>query len=453
MSSSSRAATPQQRKTVTWVVTITTLCMIFDGYDLVVYGTVVPTLLADPSQIGAVTPVQAGALGSYALIGVLVGALTAGATGDYLGRRKLTVAGIVWFSIGMAATAMAGSVATFGFFRFFTGIGIGLLVATAGAVVAEFAPEGKRNLLNAVTYSGVPVGGVLASLLAIVIPDSIGWRGLMWFGALPILFLLPMALAKMPESPKWLFAAGRVEESYVLARRLGMPLEIDVPAPDRELTASEKADRRRGFSALVTRKYAWPTLLLGLMGFSGLLLTYGLTTWLPDIMGRLGYGADMSLTFLLVLNVGAILGGMIASRPADKFGAKRVVATTFVLAAISMILLTMGLPLVLLLLFVAAAGCGTIGTQVLVYGLVSNYYSSNARAAGVAWCAGFGRLGGIAGPLVGGILIGAGLENIAAFYIFAGIALFGAVVTAIVPARAKNDVVVQDAEQPEPAGV
>jgi AAHS family benzoate transporter-like MFS transporter len=64
------------------VVSICTLALIFDGYDLVVYGTIVPVLLGDPSQIGPVSAVEAGRLGSYALVGVLVGALAAGAIGD-----------------------------------------------------------------------------------------------------------------------------------------------------------------------------------------------------------------------------------------------------------------------------------------------------------------------------------------------------------------------------------
>jgi AAHS family benzoate transporter-like MFS transporter len=71
----------RRRRTVTWVVGLATVGLMFDGYDLVVYGTVVSTFLRNPNEIGAVTPASAGALGSYALIGVLVGALAAGAIG------------------------------------------------------------------------------------------------------------------------------------------------------------------------------------------------------------------------------------------------------------------------------------------------------------------------------------------------------------------------------------
>ena len=108
----------------------------------------------------------------------MVGALTAGAFGDRIGRRRTMLTCIVWFSIGMGATALAQNVTMFGVLRFLTGIGVGGLVATVGAMIAEFAPPGRRNLFNAIVYSGIPAGGVLASLAAITLQDSIGWRGL-----------------------------------------------------------------------------------------------------------------------------------------------------------------------------------------------------------------------------------------------------------------------------------
>ncbi|WP_431924369.1 MFS transporter [Amycolatopsis tucumanensis] len=429
----------KRRRTVSWVVALSTIALVFDGYDLVVYGTVLPTLLADPSQLGHISAGQAGALGSYALIGVLVGALAAGSLGDWIGRRKIMLVNLAWFSIGMGLTALTQNVTAFGFGRFFTGIGVGALVATVGALVAEFAPAGRRNRLNAIVYSGVPAGGVLASLLAIVLADAVGWRGLFWVGALPIVLVLPLAVVKLPESAKWLAARGRVDEARAVSERTGVPLVAEPPVTDRV-----------GFPALATRALAWPTALLGLMSFAGLLLTYGLNTWLPKIMADNGYGKSYSLTFLLVLNLGAIIGGLLASLWADRAGAKRVVVTTFVLAALTLALLPLDLPLGALLLAVAVAGVGTIGTQVLIYGLVSNYYPTRARAAGVAWCAGFGRLGGIVGPVIGGLLVGAGLGGTTAFYIFAGVALAAALVTALVP-RAQHAEVPVAAVAPEPA--
>ena len=437
------SADATRKTTVRWVMAIAAAALLFDGYDLVVYGTVVSSLLRDPSQLGALDAAQAGALGSYALMGVMLGALTAGAVGDILGRRKLMLINIVWFSLGMAFTAMATSVPVFGLLRFLTGIGVGALVATAGAVVAEFAPAGKRNFHNAIVYSGVPAGGLLASLLAIVLGGVTDWRGLFLIGALPLVILFPLAYLKLPESPRWLLSRGRTVEARLLSLKTGITLaDGHSPAasvfPDPRLSAQPPAAVRKdgrpltGFAALASGNYRTPTILLGLMSFCGLLLTYGLNTWLPEIMGQHGYGKTYSLTFLLALNAGAVIGGLVASRSADRWGPRAIVATTFVIAATALILLTLQLPLPVLLIAVAFAGVGSLGTQVLVYGFVSNYYPTPARAAGVAWCAGVGRLGGIVGPLVGGFLISAHAPNNVVFIVFAAVALSGGLVTIFV---------------------
>ena len=148
-----------------------------------------------------------GALGSYALVGVLVGALLAGTIADVIGRRKVMLLAYAWFSVGMAVTALMTTTTGFGLMRFVTGLGVGALVATTGAIVSEFAPPGKKNLCNAITYCGVPFGSLLAALLAILLLAGIGWRGMFWIGALPMVTLLPLAFFKMPESPTWLLVA------------------------------------------------------------------------------------------------------------------------------------------------------------------------------------------------------------------------------------------------------
>jgi MFS transporter, AAHS family, benzoate transport protein len=417
-------------RTVVWVVGLATLGLIFDGYDLVVYGAVVSTFLRDPSEIGQVTPAVAGALGSYALIGVLVGALLAGSVGDILGRRKVMLFSYGWFSVGMGITALTSSTTTFGLMRFVTGLGVGALVATTGAIVSEFAPPGKKNLANAITYSGVPMGSLLAAFLAILLLQAIGWRGMFWIGALPMVTLLPLAFFKMPESPAWLAARGRIDEAQAISDRTGVPIPQASTAPSAPAAARSE---RAGFAGLFGRDYWFPTLLLGLMSATGLVLVYSLNTWLPELMRRAGFDAKGSLSFLLVLNGGAVLGALAGSRVADRLGPKPVVASCFLIGAVAIGLLTVDLPLGLLLAFVAVVGLGTSGTQTLIYGFVANYYRTNVRGAGVAWCAGFGRLGGVAGPLLGGFLISAGLALESIFFVLAGLALVGLVLTLLVP--------------------
>lgn len=427
--------TPEQearrRKTVVWVVALAFVGLLFDGYDLVVYGTVLSTFLRDPSQIGPVSPAMGGALGSYALIGVLVGALLAGTMSDVLGRRKLMLLSYAWFSVGMAVTAFMTTTTGFGILRFVTGLGVGSLVATTGAIVSEFAPRGKKNLCNAIVYSGVPFGSLLSALLAILLLGGVGWRGMFLIGALPVITLLPLAFFKMPESPTWLLSRGRVEEARAVSERTGVPLDEAPP-----VAAPVDANPERvGFAGLFTGGNLLPAILLGFMSVTGLVLVYALNTWLPELMKRAGYSTQGSLAFLLVLNGGAVVGALIGSRFADRFGPKPVVAGCFGIGALSIALLTMGLPIGILLLFVAVVGLGTSGTQTLVYGFVANYFRTNVRGAAVAWCAGFGRLGGVGGPLLGGILVAAGLALNSIFYILAAIALVGVVLTVLVPVR------------------
>jgi AAHS family benzoate transporter-like MFS transporter len=174
-----------RRRTVAWVAGLGFSGLLFDGYDLVVFGAVLPIFLDDPAQIGPVTPTVGGALGSYALVGVLVGALLAGTVSDVLGRRKLMLLAQGWFALGMGVTAFTHSTTAFGLMRFCTGLGIGCLLATTAALVAEYAPPGRKNLYNALTYSGIAVGSTLSALLAIFLLPAIGWRGLFLIGAWP----------------------------------------------------------------------------------------------------------------------------------------------------------------------------------------------------------------------------------------------------------------------------
>ena len=419
-------------KTVWWILCLATVGLIFDGYDLVVYGAVVSTFLRDASHIGTVTPPIAGALGSYALFGVAVGALLAGSVGDIIGRRKVILTSYAWFSIGMALTATSTNAQFFGWMRFMTGLGIGALVATTAALVAEYAPQDKKNLFIAICNGGIPLGSMLSALLAMMLMEHIGWRGMFWIGTLPIVTLLPLAYFKMPESVTWLAARGRIEEAQELANRIGIQLPKSHQTPT-EADQTPHNAHRSGFAGLFSAYYFLPTVILGCMSATGLLLVYSLNTWLPELMLRAGYNTKGSLAFLAVLNGGSLFGALAASRIADRLGPKPVVATSFATGALALVLLTFNFPLAVLLGVVAIVGLGTSGTQTLIYGFVANYYRTNVRASGVAWCAGFGRLGGIGGPMLGSFLITSGLPLDSIFHILAGIAVFGVLLTLLVP--------------------
>lgn len=427
----------KHRMSVLGVVAIMFLTMVFDGYDIVVYGAILPTLLNEPHHIGQLSPAVAGTLGSYTMIGILFGALGAGAIGDRIGRRRMMLVALAWFSIGMAASSFATSIAFFGATRFFTGLALGVITAGGGAVIAEFAPAHRKNMFNAIGYAGIPVGGVIASFSALWFEDVISWRGLFLIGASPILIILPMAWFLLPESPRWLTAMGRTEDARAICRRYDFPEEQFTRDEIVKLNYEGAVVKKQkiGLAAIFSRHFLLGTLMIGVMSFMAIMATYGLNTWLPQIMQINGMSSDGSLYSLVALNAGAALGALAAAKIADVIGPKPVIITTFLIAAVCMFAMPHLTAAPLMYTAIALTGLGVTGTQILVYGLTSNYYPTRARQAGMSWAAGFGRLGGIAGPAMGGFIIALGLGASDAFLVFAVATVVGAVATVFVPPR------------------
>ncbi len=414
------------------VVALCFLTIVFDGYDLIVYGSAVPSLLTEPGW--GLGPAQAGAIGSYALVGMLIGALAAGALTDRWGRRRIMLAGITWFSVLMLACALAPTPGLLGVFRFLAGLGLGGVIPCAIALTVEYAPRARRQLYNALMFVGYSVGGVLAALVALALAADHGWRPLMAIGAAPLVLVLPLAWRFLPESVGYLLATGRDDEADALARRYGV--DLDALRSERDTAAG--AAEARGPRALFRRGTLAATLLFGAASFCGLLLVYGLNTWLPQIMRQAGYPLGSALLFLLVLNLGAIVGGISASLLADRLGPKPVTVGAFLLATLCLVVLSQRVDTALLFVAVAIAGLGSVGTQILVNGYVAVHYPSAIRATALGWALGVGRAGAIVGPLFGGWVLASGIGFEWNFYGFAVPALAGALLIALVP-RASGD--------------
>jgi AAHS family benzoate transporter-like MFS transporter len=178
------------------------------------------------------------------------------------------------------------------------------------------------------------------------------------------------------------------------------------------------------------------TVLFWIATFIGLFLVYGLNTWLSQIMIEAGYPLGSALSFLLVLNVGAIIGTPIAGAAADRFGSKPVTAAGFLAAAIPIALLSIQLPLLAIYILVALAGLGSIGTTILANAYTARHYPADRRATALGWALGFGRLGAILAPLYGGYVIAYIASQLGVewnFYAFAVPALLGVLLVLLIP--------------------
>jgi AAHS family benzoate transporter-like MFS transporter len=268
-------------------------------------------------------------------------------------------------------------------------------------------------------------------MLAMALMPAFGFRIMYWIGAAPLVIVVPLLWRFLPESLSYLVAKGRGEEAARLAGRL------DTPLPEGWSRAS-KPVAKSPVTVLFSRRYFMPAVLFAITSFFGLLLVYGLNTWLPQIMKSAGYPLSSSLLFLVMMNVGAAVGSILVAPVGDRLGMRPVTAVTFVAAALSIYLLSSPSASWVMYGLVAVAGFGTIGTQIMVNAYVAMHFPPEVRATALGWTLGVGRLGAIVGPTFGGILLASDLAMEWNFYAFAIPAAAGALMVLLLPKRTQD---------------
>ncbi|MCD9031235.1 MFS transporter [Luteimonas sp. Y-2-2-4F] len=414
-----------------WLVMV--LCavlLIFDGYDLFIYGVVLPVLMEE----WGLSPVEAGALGSYALFGMMFGAFIFGPLADRIGRKKGIAICFLLFSVATFVNGFATSPTEFGICRFLAGLGCGGLMPNAVALMNEYAPKRLRSTLVAVMFSGYSFGGVLAAGLGIYMLPRFGWEAMFFSAAVPLV-LLPVILWLLPESPGFLLRQGRQAQ----ARRL-----LDKVAPELALTEQDRLVQAapQGKAASVLELFregrVVGTLMLWVSFFCCLLMVFALGSWLPKLMANAGYSLGSSLSFLLALNFGGVAGAILGGWLGDRYNLPRVVVAFFVVGSASIPLLGIQSPMPVLYALVAISGATTIGTQILLYATVAQFYGLTIRSTGLGWASGVGRTGAIVGPLLGGALMAAALPLQANFIAFAIPGVIACVAMAVFALRART---------------
>ena len=417
------------------VVALCFAVIVLDGYDLMVFGAIVPVLLEyAPWGLEAS---ELGIIGSLTTLGMLVGALLVGMLSDAFGRRRVMLVSTIWFSALTLVSAVAPSPEIFGLSRLLAGLGLGGVMPTAIALTVEYAPNGRKQLYNALMFVGYSVGGVIAALLALAFLEPLGFRWLIAFGAVPALILVPVLARHLPESMTYLLRRGETRRAEQLAGTYGLAPAATPPAGGSQRTAVLRY--------LVGQGRLRPLALFSIASFAGLLLVYGLNTWLPQIMRSAGYPLGSAISFLLVLNLGAVVGSVATAFVADKLGSRIAVTTAFAAAVITLVGLSLQPTAWLLYAFVALAGLGSIGTQILVNGYAAEYFPAWARGTAVGITLGVGRLGAVVAPLMVGLILDSDLGFEWNFYSFLLAAALGLVAVLLIP-RARRDVPVGNSE-------
>jgi MFS transporter, AAHS family, benzoate transport protein len=408
--------------------------IVVDGYDMFMLGAIMPTLMKE----WGMDAVTGGKLGSYALFGMMIGAMVFGPLADRFGRKNVILICTIIFSVFTFTSGFSNGPASFGAQRFIAGIGLGGVMPNLIALVTEFAPKRLRSTLVAIMFSGHAFGGIVASG-ALALLQSFGWKAVVFLAAIPLV-TLPILYKAMPESYSFYLKTKKQKKLVHTLNRVNKGIQF---SENSEFVMHAADDNETSLKKLFTNKRGLSTVMFWFAAFMALLVMYGLSTWLPKIMQNAGYPLGSSLMFLITLNLGGVTGAIFGGKLADKFGSRRVLIIFFIFGFLSLTSLSFRPSAVLLYVLLFIAGATTTGTQINTNAYVSQYYPSGIRSTAVGWELGVGRIGGMLGPALGGFLLASQFPLQINFLAFAVPCIIGAIAILFVQEKYSQVTMVQ----------
>lgn len=404
------------------------LVIIIDGYDLVVAGVALPSIMKDMG----VEASTAGFMASSALFGMMFGAIFLGALSDKIGRRWTISICVFLFSVFTAAAGLTHDPVTFSGMRFIAGLGIGGVIPNIAAQMTEYSPRGIRSLLTTAMLSGYAIGGILAAVLGKQFVAEFGWQILFLAAGAPVV-LIPFILKSMPESLS--FLVSRKDDTH-LRQVVG---RID---PQGMLSADDTFLRRRQDRAagvplgkLFEDGRGVSTVMFWIAFFTGLFMVYALGTWLTKLMAMSGYSLGSALNFVIALNVGAVIGAIGGGWLADRFHIKWVLVCMYTLGGVFLYMMTFKTATEVRYVIVAAVGACSTGAQLVAYAYSGQFYPASIRSTGVGMASGIGRLGAIAAPVLIGLIVSLKLPLEQNFLVIGAAGIVGALALACINHR------------------
>jgi MFS family permease len=375
---------------------------LLDSFEVNVIGNVLGIL----KTLWRVSDLQASALVTVWLVGIMIGALLFGYFTDRFGRRKLFLFTLLLYSTCTVISALSPGYYFFLVFRFLTAIGVGAEYSAINAAIGEFIPAKFRGRANAVVMNFWPFGAIIAALLSLffinLLPPSLGWRLAFGLGAIIALFTI-WVRSILPESPRWLLRRGRLNE----ASRVMEQIEAGAYHFGPSLAEAKQGLNPPGFGRqliILCREHPARLALASLLDFTEAAGYYGIFAFLPLIVLPRVHIAEQNVPwFFLIGNIGAAAGGALAAALLDKAGRKFTVTSFYLLAAVSMIGMG-GATLAgdaggVLAAFIVVNFCAT-GSWVSAYPTFSEIFPTALRSTGIGFAVAFGRIGAGFAPLL-----------------------------------------------------
>lgn len=396
------------------------LCLFFnmlDGFDITAMA-VVAGAVSSELQL---TPDKLGWIFSFALAGMMGGAMFLAPVSDVIGRRKLIIMAIALIGVSILFTATATTLTEFVILRFISGLGAGAMLASQAALASEYSPDKYKALSVAAVTSGYPLGAMMTSVIAGMILPEYGWRGMFWFGGIVTLSMVLVAWLFIPESLKYLFQrrpADALERINKILKKLHKPTIDEMPKVVDE--HHEHPGFFKGMLRLLHGEQLKVTLTLWtafLLCFSTL---YFLMSWIPKLMEDSGYSASVGRDAFFLFNLGGVIGIYLMGWMSTKYKLTNLICYLSLAAAVGMVIFALAPnQLNLLLALTLVIGIVQQGGFTGLYGAAAKAYPTHIRSTGIGWAIGLGRFGAVVGPAAAGYLIAAGLDMSANYFIFA----------------------------------
>jgi sugar porter (SP) family MFS transporter len=309
------------------------------GFDTAVIAGAIHSL----TSLYRLSPAGVGFTVSIALLGTIVGAMSAGSIGQRYGSRETLRVMAFFYIISALGCAFAWNWPTLLVFRFIGGLGIGGSSVLAPVYIAELAPAKLRGRLVGVFQINIVIGILLAYLSNFIIGQfsfgAIEWRVQLGVAAVPAVVFLIM-LYGIPRSSRWLVTQGNIDEARQVLQLMGAP---DSEAELREIEASLHFELTQKNEPLFSRKYRLPIFLAITIGmFNQLTGINAILYYLNDIFAAAGFSrmsGDLQAVLVGAMNLVATFIGMAVI---DRLGRK----TLLLIGSVGMAVCLTGVALV-----------------------------------------------------------------------------------------------------------
>jgi MFS family permease len=312
-------------------------------------------------------------------------------------------------AIGMYLASVASSVTMLSVVRLFTGLGIGGILATIGAMAAEFSNVRSRSLSVSLMAAGYPMGVIIGGSITSLLLTSFDWRSVFLFGAVITMIFIPITWVMMPESISYLMhkrPPGALQRINRTLRRMGHQAIETLAAPPDKPAHTHLA---RLFKPDMIRI----TLMLSIAYFTHIMTFYYIIKWIPKLVVDMGYSPALSGSVLVWANVGGVLGAVFLGVLSRRYPVRKLVIGALLLAAIMVAVFGIGQSgLSQLSLVAAVAGFFTNGAVVGMFALFAQCFPTEVRTSGTGFVIGIGRGGAVMGPVVAGFLFESGQSGL-----------------------------------------